>query len=285
MNKIYTPKAFEKLELGWTIIRDNLGTSSVEFPQLILNIIAIGEDPYPLRHGQVLVSFKWQGSRDKPDEYGWYAARVSIDVSRGDAASMAISLGSDIACFLIKRFGFADMYQLPDFVAHWNTYGGGEGGLYGLSPRPLAHAALEGLLGLPRMIFDPRIDRYVEVHGSKPPEFGGWHDDNRAYGPEDGTKYRDIVGYVYALDGPSAQDELLPVMADLSAYRMERWLAAGMPVISRAQRNPGSWYYIPDPLNDWAILEIVPDTLDPDMFIHPRPNPPHVDHWHRLRVV
>lgn len=285
MNKVYIPKAFDTVDLGYTILRDDLGSSPVTYPQLTMSIVVVDKDPYPLRPGQVLFSFLWQGSRDDPDT-GWYAPRVQIDIREMNAALLAIGLAADMAKWMIKRFGFSDMHCHGDFYSHWNIPGGGDGSLFGLRPSPLMNVAFD-ILGIPRVVFDPRVHEYAYVHNMPSPAVDGWMDNRASYGPrDDGSRYHTIVDQVYGIDMYDAQQQLVKPMLELSEHRYNRWVAAGMPVISMTQHYGHNFtYYVPRPLDDWAIVQVVPDVTDPQMFVHEEPSEMYIDHYSKIRVV
>jgi hypothetical protein len=288
MSRIYRPKAFADYRLGYVVTRDDLGSdwNHKNYAQLTIQVVPIDDDPYPLRQGMPLVSFRWQGNKFKPDEW-WLPTHVEIEARAHEPSLTIIHLGSMIAKFLIMKFGFENMHHEADFRAFWAMKSGGEGRAYSLSPRVLMNVAFR-LLGWPRVLDDPRVNQFVEVNSIENQSHDGWTDANRQYGPgmPRGGHYNTIATQVYAIDKSDAQIRLEYYMMEHLEVRWERWVDAGRPVISMAQRRSDSSYYVPDPLHDQAILQVAPDLLDRMNYVHEVvPNRTYCPHYDRIRPV
>lgn len=283
MKKIYVPKVFRDHQLGYSVVRDDLefrGNTSNEYVQMWMSIVALGDDPYPMSRGQEIVTFRWQASRYQED-LGWYASKVTIHT--GKAAKTVLGVGSTVAVFLIDKFGHHGPQSSGDFLEYLDGPWVGEGCIQNIYPRPLSNA-LQDIVGMPRVIRDPRVDRYVPVSEIMPPEYDSWADDTDWYQGIDGKKYEYRMAHVVAADATEAQGKLLDHQA-CTGERGRLWIEAGMPVVSMASNRMYRSYYIPDPLDDYAVFEINPDFDDRMNFIFPEPNDTYVPHYHRLRVV
>jgi hypothetical protein len=288
MARIYRPKAFDDYRLGYVVTRDDLGGdwSHKQYAQLAIQVVPIDEDPYPLKQGMPLVTFRWQANKHTLGET-WLPTHVEVGARAHDPSLEVLHRGSLIAKYLIKKFGFQHMHHEADFRAHWASPGGGDGSMYSLSPRVLMNVAFK-LLDWPRVIDDPRVNEFVEVATIQPQSVDGWMDNNRKYGPNvpEADHYRTITTQVYAIDKFDAEVRLEAYMMEHDPGRWENWVMAGRPVISLNERRADSSYYIPDPLHDYAILEVAPNLLDRENYVHPvYPNHMYCPHYHKIRPV
>ena len=254
MTRMYIPKVFTQYPLGYTVTRER---PTYKYIELELAVVPISEDPYPLRHGTKLVQFKWQGTFDAPQD-GWDSTNVQIYSNTHNAPSTVLDMGSKIGQYLISKFGWAMYDDLESFQEHWQS-GSGDGDLYYLKPRVLSDIAFP-MLGIPRVIFDPRVNEYVKATEIAPPWEDGWMDNNREYGPEPGRHYQTIATQVTAIGEKDARYKLFRYMAEHKEFdkRIVRWKEAGSPVIAMTQRRLDSSYYVPDPLNDHCVTLVNP---------------------------
>lgn len=286
---MYTPKVFTRYELGYVLSRDDLGSSQT-YAQMTVQVVPIAYDPYPFRQGRPLVSFTFQANKHKPND-GWQATRVTVEANQGlDPELELLDVGSKIGRFLIMKFGFGDMYHLEDFDRYWAGKPGGQGGLWQLRLRTLVNTAFGEWLGIPRVIDDPRVSEYVKVDEIPPPTYDGWIDNNRAYGPGDGKggyrEYGTVSTQVYAKGAMEAKALLEDYMMNSNEDRWMKWVMAGRPVVSLSQRRGDSSYYIPDPLETWDMLQVCPDLMSFNSYIHPRvATHENTPHYSRIRPV
>lgn len=258
---MYIPKAFRQYPLGYTVLRDR---TTPGYIMLDIAVLPIGEDPWPLKHGTKLVEFQWQATYDKPED-GWLPLSMQVYANTHSSPTTIMDLGSSIGRYLVTRFGLNNTFDKADFEAHWSSDGGGDGDLYYLLPRVLTQIAFP-MLDLPRMIFDPRINEYVKATEIAPPWEDGWMDNNRLYGPEPGKHYQTIATQVTAETENGARLRLFRYMASKPEFdtRLANWIDAGQPVIAMTQRRSDPSFYVPDPLNDEAVVLVNPAKTYPN---------------------